>query len=409
MSLQYFTPISGLIGGSLIGLSAATLLLFNGDILGASGLMSSFVVAPVKTLSDPSQQWKLSFLAAFALTARLWVSLVDPDALKDHRLGYDDSSVPIVSPFGFLVGGFLVGFGTRLGNGCTTGHGICGLARLSRRSAVAVLTFMTTGIISASACSVTCPFHPYLRDSFASVGKYLPNKTTITIGTVIASIAAGAALPGVLRKSPSNATKAEQDEYTNNRSKIVPSIFSAVFFAIGLVTSKMTVSSKIYGFLNVKGILMGTGTWDPTLAFVMVGGLFVSFLSYQLVKGFNVFKVRIPFFLIYLDMPNHFDPTTPSLSLQHNKALECPITQKKDGGHFSVPTNNVIDNNLFVGEAIFGLGWGIAGLCPGPAMFLAVAGYQNVLFRWWPSFFVGSFLAEKLKTIRIRKISPNKP
>ena len=212
MSLQYFTPISGLIGGSLIGLSAATLLLFNGDILGASGLMSSFVVAPVKTLSDPSQQWKLSFLAAFALTARLWVSLVDPDALKDHRLGYDDSSVPIVSPFGFLVGGFLVGFGTRLGNGCTTGHGICGLARLSRRSAVAVLTFMTTGIISASACSVTCPLHPYLRDSFASVGKYLPNKTTITIGTVIASIAAGAALPGVLRKSPSNATKADQDE-----------------------------------------------------------------------------------------------------------------------------------------------------------------------------------------------------
>jgi len=240
---------------------------------------------------------------------------------------------------------------------------------------------MATGVISASACSETCPFHPYLRDSFASVGKYLPTDTTITVGTIIASLAAGSAISGFLRKSPSpNATKAEQDEYTNNRRKIIPSIFSAAFFAMGLVVSKMTVSSKIYGFLNVK--VINAGTWDPTLGCVMGGGLVVSFLSYQLVKGFNVFK--------------------------NNKALECPITQKKDGGHFSVPTNKVIDRDLIVGEALFGLGWGIAGLCPGPAMFLAVVGYPNVLLRWWPSFYVGTFLAEKMKNVQIRKISPSK-
>jgi len=97
MSLNYFTPITGLLGGSLIGLSAATLLLFNGDILGASGLMSSFVIAPKKTLTDPSQQWKLAFLAAFALTARVYVTVIDPDALTDERLGYT-SGLPIVSP-----------------------------------------------------------------------------------------------------------------------------------------------------------------------------------------------------------------------------------------------------------------------------------------------------------------------
>lgn len=382
MSLQYFTPISGLIGGSLIGLSAATLLLFNGDVLGASGLMSSFVVAPVKTLTDPSQQWKLSFLAAFALTTRVYVTMIDPDALTDQRLGYGDSTVPIVSPLAFVIGGFLVGFGTRLGNGCTTGHGICGLARLSSRSLAAVLTFMAAGVMSASACSVTCPFHPYLRASFESVANNLPTNATITVGTVIASLAAGSALSGFLKKSPSpNATKSEQDDFTNNRLKIIPSIVSAALFAVGLVTSQMTVSSKIYGFLNVKGI--AAGTWDPTLACVMGGGLVVSFLSYQLVKGFDVFK--------------------------HNKALECPIAQKKDTGHFNnIPTNKVIDRNLIVGEALFGLGWGIAGLCPGPAMFLGVAGYQNVLIRWWPSFYVGAFLAEKVKNIQIRKISPSK-
>ena len=97
MSLNYFTPITGLLGGSLIGLSAATLLLFNGDILGASGLMSSFVVVAPKKTFDPSQQWKLAFLAAFALTARVYVTVIDPDALTDERLGYT-SGLPIVSP-----------------------------------------------------------------------------------------------------------------------------------------------------------------------------------------------------------------------------------------------------------------------------------------------------------------------
>lgn len=65
-------------------------------------------------------------------------------------------------------------------------------------------------------------------------------------------------------------------------------------------------------------------------------------------------------------------------------------------GHFNVPTNNLIDSKLIFGEAIFGVGWGLAGLCPGPAMVLAFAGYPNVLFRWWPSFFIGSYLAEKM-------------
>jgi hypothetical protein len=95
MSINFFTPVTGLIGGSLIGLSAATLLLFNGDILGASGLMSSFVVAPKKTLTDPSQHWKLAFLAAFCLTTRL---LIDPDALKDETMQGYSSGLPIVSP-----------------------------------------------------------------------------------------------------------------------------------------------------------------------------------------------------------------------------------------------------------------------------------------------------------------------
>lgn len=383
MSLSnHFSPVTGIIGGSLIGLSAATLLLFNGDILGASGMMSSFVLAPRKTLTDPSHHWKLAFVAAFSLTARIYVTMIDRDALKDERLGYS-SGLPIVSHLGYILGGFFVGFGTRLGNGCTTGHGICGLARRSARSLTAVLAFMTTGILAASGCSATCPFHPYLRDSYESVANDLPTDFTIGMGTVIASLAAGAALPGFLRKAPhENATEAEKDDHHNNMRKIIPAIFSASFFSLGLVISQMTISSKIYGFLNVKGLK--DGTWDPTLACVMGGGLAVSFVSYQWVKGLNFFK--------------------------NSNALECPLSQKSSIGCFNIPTNKIIDTKLIIGEAIFGLGWGIAGLCPGPAIFLACAGYPNVLLRWWPSFFVGSFLAEKLKSlsVKVQPVSPSK-
>lgn len=115
--MDYFTPVTGLIGGCVIGLSAAVLLLWNGDILGASGIASSFVVQPKKTFLDQSQLWKLFFVGAFFLTSRVYVTIW-PDALNDERLGSD--GIPFVSGAGYLVGGFLVGIGTRLGNGCVS-------------------------------------------------------------------------------------------------------------------------------------------------------------------------------------------------------------------------------------------------------------------------------------------------
>lgn len=157
---------------------------------------------------------------------------------------------------------------------------------------------MATGALAASGCSPTCPFHQYLRTSYEAVAAFLPTETSISVGTVLASLAAGAALPGFLQKVSESATEAEKDVHKNNQNKIVPSIVSGALFSIGLVVSKMTVSSKIYGFLDMKGIK--AGTWDPTLACVMGGGLLVSFLSYQWVKGFNVVKVKemcYPFFL----------------------------------------------------------------------------------------------------------------
>eukprot|EP00804_Cyclotella_cryptica_P007332 CCRYP_002565-RA/>CCRYP_002565-RA protein AED:0.07 eAED:0.07 QI:366/1/1/1/1/1/4/121/426 len=370
--LDYFTPITGIVGGCLIGLSAAVLLLFNGDILGASGLASSFVVAPRKTLIDPTQQWKLFFVGMFFLTTRIYVTIW-PNALDDPRLG--KPGIPLVSSAGYLVGGFFVGIGTRLGNGCTTGHGICGMARLSIRSFVGVGSFMLTGVLTATISSESGPIFRFLRDNSLDVAAYLPTLTSVIISSIIGSLIAAAGILGlILRKAPDSATQDENVELENNKRKILPSIASAFLFSVGLVVSQMTLFSKIYGFLNMK--LIPDGTWDPTLLCVMGGGFCISFLSYQWVKGFNIFKNR--------------------------HAMDCPLSQKAECGKFNVPSNKIIDINLIIGEVLFGFGWGTAGWCPGPAMFLAFAGYPYLVYRWWPMFFVGSFIGEQIKNLQTR-------
>ncbi len=131
--LQNFTPISAMIGGALIGISAFLLFWFNGRIAGISSIMSGLM-----TTDGANRHWRLSFLLGLMLGAGLWQLLgsVNFSLRQDYPL-------PLI-----ILGGFLVGFGTRLGSGCTSGHGICGLALLSRRSLAATLTFMACGLVT---------------------------------------------------------------------------------------------------------------------------------------------------------------------------------------------------------------------------------------------------------------------
>jgi uncharacterized membrane protein YedE/YeeE len=128
-----FTPLSSLAGGLLIGLAASVLLLFNGRIAGVSGILGG-VVTPVA--GDIA--WRLWFLGGL-VAGGLVLRLVRPDVFP----GAPTSSLAVI-----LAAGFLVGLGTRLGGGCTSGHGVCGLSRLSVRSLAATLTFMTGGALT---------------------------------------------------------------------------------------------------------------------------------------------------------------------------------------------------------------------------------------------------------------------
>jgi uncharacterized membrane protein YedE/YeeE len=122
-----FTPLSATLGGLLIGLAAALLLLVTGRVAGISGVLGRAIWPE----GNEPRGWRIAFLLGLPLGASL-VSLVNGPLRVDIQAG----------PVGLVAAGLLVGFGTRLGNGCTSGHGVCGMARGSRRSIAATLTFM---------------------------------------------------------------------------------------------------------------------------------------------------------------------------------------------------------------------------------------------------------------------------
>ena len=131
--MEHFTPISSLLGGVLIGLAASILLLCNGRVAGISGILGGALnPAPGDTL------WRLMFLLGLLTTGAAAV-LLRPQAFL---------AAPTRSLFVLTLAGFLVGYGARLGNGCTSGHGVCGVGRLSPRSLVATATFIAAGAIT---------------------------------------------------------------------------------------------------------------------------------------------------------------------------------------------------------------------------------------------------------------------
>jgi uncharacterized membrane protein YedE/YeeE len=128
--LEHFTPLSALVGGALIGLAAAMLWLGNGRTAGISG-----IVGGLFTPNAGDVGWRVAFIAGLVAAPLLYG--VATGAMPESAVS---GAAPTV-----VAAGLLVGFGTRLGGGCTSGHGVCGMARLSPRSIAATLVFMACG------------------------------------------------------------------------------------------------------------------------------------------------------------------------------------------------------------------------------------------------------------------------
>lgn len=152
--MDSFSPIPALLGGALIGLASALLWLGNGRIAGISGIFGQ-LLPPARTWA-----WRFVFLAALVLGTLGAAYLVpglgvggpggEPAALVKAPANWG-----IPTPVWLVIAGLLTGFGTRIANGCTSGHGVCGIARLSLRSFVAVGIFFSVAIITVAVTGVT--------------------------------------------------------------------------------------------------------------------------------------------------------------------------------------------------------------------------------------------------------------
>ena len=138
-TMHNLTPLSGLFGGALIGLAASMLMLLTGRLAGVSGIAGGLLSSGSdKALSDKT--WRIAFITGLIAAALIVPLFGGPSAARP-------ASANLVL---FAIAGLLVGFGSRMGNGCTSGHGVCGFARLSARSIAATIIFMITAVATVA-------------------------------------------------------------------------------------------------------------------------------------------------------------------------------------------------------------------------------------------------------------------
>lgn len=127
-----FTPLNSLLGGMLIGLAASLLILLNGRIAGISGILGSLLTA-----KGNDTNWRLAFLSGLIVAPLIYAAV---HALPTVTINASNTTI--------IIAGLLVGIGTRYGSGCTSGHGVCGIARLSPRSIAATCAFILAGVVT---------------------------------------------------------------------------------------------------------------------------------------------------------------------------------------------------------------------------------------------------------------------
>lgn len=334
----------GIMGGCILGLSSSLFLLFTGQITGLSGIAEGLV-------SSKGEDWHGSYVLGLCLSGTT-MSLL----FKDNSSSFDHHT-SMLSTEMIVVAGLLTGFGTRLGSGCTSGHGLCGLPRRSLRSLVAVATFMSTGAITAYICHLPA-VHPSLVSHHT-----LPRHQYLQPGTSIAVIAmiAGRYLnlfDAISSRDPSQgiASKAIRSSLSVHAA----SLLCGFSFGVGLIVSGMCNPSRVIRFLDFSS----SDGWDPTLMAVLMSGVLINTVS------FHVFK--------------------------HSK-LQVVCEPRRDLGaslHMGlVRPNLVIDWRLLLGSALFGVGWGIAGICPGPGL-VSLGALSEGATIFIPSVFIGMIIKQ---------------
>mmetsp|Transcript_109396 Transcript_109396/g.315066 ORF Transcript_109396/g.315066 Transcript_109396/m.315066 type:complete len:392 (-) Transcript_109396:95-1270(-) len=303
----YFTTdgvLAALFGGTVLGATVAFKTGCSGGVVGIAGITRGFMTKPVVG--------KAAFIAGLVLAGVVLRFTLDGyEPVPPENLSSEDR-VKLFLRFG--GGGLLVGLGTAMANGCTSGHGLTGLARLSPRSWVAVPTFMAAAVLVGTLLGTASDLPP---DPVTQAEAPEWQEAALWAGCALGAIAMAAAASFIARRCAS----AEALFWW----KAGAEAFAGFAFGTGLTISTMVRPSKVTSFLD-----LGSGAWDPSLGFVMGGGLMVTFPFFQILE---------------------------------RQGFSGPVL----GGAFDLPPRNKMpDRFLVLGSAIFGTGWGVCGLCPGP-------------------------------------------
>ena len=370
--------LDGFLGGLILGVGSTLLMYTHGRTVGISGITEGMLFFK----SGDDKKWCYTFTLGMLVAGGI-LSIIRPKSF---------SNASDLTEGAVVFAGIIVGFGTRMGSGCTSGHGICGLSRRSPRSLAAVCTFMATGVLSASIFRETAlevlVMRPHNEISEGDVDSciYMTFLPMILTGIVIILLfSTNQWLINLIQ--PNSSAIATTINSDNNQKQFVDTntisdidvidnswkhffiehgiaLFVGLIFGLGLGLSGMTNPNKVIDFLNFAG----SNGWDPSLAAVMGGGVL-----------FNIFSFHI------MSRKEH----NPLLSVTITKQLSEIV---KTGFHID---NMKIDYKLIIGSALFGLGWGLGGICPGPG-FVAISNCSNNAHIFIPSVFIGIMLNDML-------------
>ena len=328
--------------------------------MGASGIVTTSILSPVATLSNVSNRWKFVFIGSFVAAVNAMVYIA---AVRDQVLLAPSTS----SPLAYVIGGFCVGLGTKLGNGCTSGHGVCGLARFSPRSFASVMTFLVSGILTTT--FISSPNTPWAASTAFLRQEGSDMSTNTVLSSTILLFSVGMALLSSVASDDGTKSQQGESNVLPNQRKSYGAAISGAMFAIGLAISGMSKTSKVQGFLDLNPLFRSnvTASYDPTLLTVLGSAVPVSALGYLWQR----------------------------YRMKHT--TWC-------GTDWScIPNRTDIDAPLLLGSVLFGVGWGLVGLCPGPGVWSAGAGAVDVIYSWFPAFLFGSFVGKQLLN------TPSKP